>query len=183
VAGSAALIFFWGAFFAINAAYNWRTCLLCPVLGMVSYGLVFSFGFLNFYLSTGLCLWILGLLWRPTWRRALIAIPLTALAFLAHGLPVVWVFSVLAYLHLAWRVPQVWRILVPVGGVAGLAIVSTVIMSRFPYRWSFSQLASLDGYSGITGVDQVWLFDSKYLIVTGSFDHFCEALPGALRSR
>ena len=168
VAGSAALIFFWGAFFAINAASNRRPWLLCPVLGMVSYGLVFHFGFLNFYLSTGLCLWILGLLWRPTWRRALIAIPLTALAFLAHGLPVVWVFAVLAYLHLAWRVPQVWRILVPVGGVAGLAIVSTVIMSRFPYRWSFSQLASLDGYSGITGVDQVWLFDSKYLIVTAA---------------
>ena len=168
VIGSAALIFFWGAFFAINRASSRRPWLLSPVLGMLTYGLVFHFGFLNFYLSTGLCLWVLGLLWRPTRQRALIALPLAVLAVLAHALPVVWVCALLAYLHLVWRMPDVWRILMPVGGLAALTIIQTVLTSRFPYRWSFSQTASLDGYAGITGVEQVWLFGPKYLIVSAA---------------
>ena len=168
VTGSAALVFFWGAFYAIGVASRRRPWLFSPILGMLTYGLVFHYGFLNFYLSTGLCLWVLGLLWHPTKRRVLLALPLTVLAVLAHGLPVLWVFSVLAYLHLTWRIPEVWRILVPVGGFAALTLIQTVLMSRFTYNWSVSQTASLDGYAGIMGVGQVWLFDSKYLIVSGA---------------
>ena len=53
VSGAAVLIFFWGAFFAVDATTGRRPWLFSPLLAMLSYGLVFHFGFLNFYLSVG----------------------------------------------------------------------------------------------------------------------------------
>ena len=94
VSGLAVLIFFWGAFFAVDVATGRRPGLFCSYCSPVlSYGLVFHFGFLNFYLSAGLCFWILGLLWQPSPSRAMIAAPLIVLAWLAHALPVLWVGS------------------------------------------------------------------------------------------
>src|SRR5882724_4770490 len=69
-------------------------------LGMLSYGLVFQLGFLNFYLSTGLCLWMLAILWNPTRRRFFLAIPLALLALLAHAFPVGWAVALLGYLYI-----------------------------------------------------------------------------------
>ena len=160
VAGSAVLIFFWGAFLAVGAAAGRKPWLFCPLLGMLSYGLIFHFGFLNFYLSTGFCLWILGLLWHATSKRALAAVPLALLAFLAHALPVIWVGSVLAYVCIVRRIPMPWRMGAPLGGAALLAVLQSILMNRYPYRWSLQQTVL-----GLTGVDQIWLYDMKYLIL------------------
>jgi hypothetical protein len=168
VSGAAVLIFFWGAFFAVNATTGRRPWLFSPLLAMLSYGLIFHFGFLNFYLSAGLCLWTLGLLWHPTRQRALAAIPLAVLAWLAHALPVLWVVSVLAYLYAVRKVPAAWRMAAPVGGVAMIAALQSILMSRYPYNWSLGQAVSLNGLAAITGVEQIFLYDAKYLVLSAA---------------
>ncbi|MCU1339157.1 MAG: hypothetical protein JWO19_4738 [Bryobacterales bacterium] len=168
VSGVAVLIFFWGAFFAVDASTGRRPWLFAPLLAMLSYGLIFHLGFLNFYLSAGFCFWILGLLWRPSRARALAAIPLVILAWLAHALPVIWVGSVLAYLYIVRRIPTPWRIAAPVGGVALIAALQSILMSRYLYRWSLDQALSLSGIAGITGVEQIWLYDVKYLVLSAA---------------
>jgi len=168
VAAVAVLIFFWGAFCALEVTTGRRPWLFSPLLAMLTYGLVFHFGFLNFYLSVGLCLWILWLCWTFSLRKALIAVPLAILAWMAHALPVVWVGSVLAYVYAVRRIPTPWRIAAPVGGVAILAAVQSFVMSRYPYRWSLEQTLSLSGIGGMTGVEQFWLYDSKYLVLSGA---------------
>ena len=50
---------------------------------MIAYGLIFQIGFLNFYLSTGLSLWMMALLWRPRLPWCWLALPLAVLALLA----------------------------------------------------------------------------------------------------
>jgi hypothetical protein len=168
VSGAAVLIFFWGAFFAVDAATGRRPWLFSPWLSMLTYGLIFHFGFLNFYLSVGFCFWILGLLWHPSRGRAIAAVPLAVLAWLAHPLPMVWVGSVLAYLYVVRRIPAPWRMAAPVGGVALLAALQSVLMSRYAYNWSLQQSVSLSGIAGITGVEQIWLYDPKYLILAAA---------------
>jgi hypothetical protein len=163
VVASAVLIFFWGAFFLVEVTSGRRPWLFCPILSVLSYGLVFHFGFLDFYLSTGLSFWILGLLWRPSWSRVFIALPLIAVAILAHVFPVLWALSVLAYLHIVGILPGAWKLLMPAVGLAGLMLIQTLV--RSPFRsWSWDQMAVLTRVAGILGVDQVWLYDTKYLI-------------------
>jgi len=65
VAGAAVEIFFWGAFCFVAVAGGQRCWIIAPSLAMIAYGLIFHFGFLNFYISTGLSLWIMALLWSP----------------------------------------------------------------------------------------------------------------------
>ena len=165
VVGSAVLIFFWGTFCVVMVAIGRRPWLLAPCIAMLSYGLVFHLGFLNYYISTGLCLWIVALLWHPSRWRAMAALPLLALAVMAHFLPVAWATSVLIYLHLAWRVAPRRRIVMLIAGAAALGLVQAALTTLFPHRWSLAGLASLNGLAGITGVEQVWLFGSKYLLV------------------
>jgi len=168
VSAAAVLIFFWGGFFAVEVTTGRRPWLFSPVLAMLAYGLVFHFGFVNFYLSVGLCLWILGLCWNFSRKRALAAAPLAILAWTAHALPVIWVGSVLAYLYTVRRIPNPWRIAAPLGGVAILAALRSFLMSHYPYRWSSEQALSISGIGGMVGVEQFWLYDSKYLFVSGA---------------
>jgi hypothetical protein len=168
VTALAVLVFFWGAFFAVNAATGRWPWLFTPLLGMLSYGLIFHLGFLNFYLSVGFSFWILGLLWQPSRGRAVAAALLAVLAWLAHGLPVVWVASVLVYFHVVRKIPMPWRTAAPVAGMAMLAALQAFLMSRFPYRWSLDQAVSLSGIAGITGVEQIWLYDTKYLVLAAA---------------
>ena len=164
----AVLVFFWGAFFWVNVATDRRPWLFTPILAMLTYGLIFHFGFLNFYLSAGLCFWFLGLLWNPSRKRALIAVPILMLAWLAHALPVVWAASVIAYLYAMRSIPAPWRMAAPVGGVALLAALQSFLMSRYTYNWSLDQSVSLSGIASITGVEQVFLYDAKYLILSAA---------------
>jgi hypothetical protein len=162
----AVLLFFWGAFFLIYAATGHRPWLLVPCLAMLTYGLVFHLGFLNYYVSTGFCLWILALLWNPTRRRCLVAASLAVVALLAHALPLVWAISILGFLYVARRIPSKRRALLVLGGIAMLLVIQTLLVSRFPHRWSLADLATLSGVAGVTGVEQVWLYGTKYLIVS-----------------
>ena len=165
VAVPAVILFFWGSFFLLNAVMGRRPWSFCPVLALFTYGLVFHFGFFNFYVSTGLCLWILGLLLNPSRRRIAVVIPLVVLAWLAHALPVIWAAAVFAYVR-AWAASWgVWRVAIPALAVAGIG-AARALLDSLPHRWSWQQVFSLEGLASLTAVEQVWLFDVKYLLIS-----------------
>ena len=160
----AILIFFWGAFFLLNEEAGWRPWRFCPVLALFTYGLIFHLGFLNFYLSTGLSLWVLGLLMNPTARRVAVAVPMAVLALLSHALPVIWIAAVFAYVRLCTATPTGWRAAIFAIGVTGIAAART-LLGRFPHRWSWEQVISFNGFASLTAIEQMWLFDLKYLLI------------------
>ena len=89
------LIFFWGAFHFISAVRGQAAYWLAPWLAILSYGIVFQVGLMNFYLSCGIVFWLFAILWRQRFGwRALWAAPLLLLSYLAHPLPVVVVLYV-----------------------------------------------------------------------------------------
>jgi hypothetical protein len=173
VTGTAVLIFFWGAFSLIRAASGRRPWLLGPIVAMLSYGLIFHLGFLNFYLAMGLAMWVMVLLWRPpTPARAVAAGVLLVLALLAHAMPVAWAVSVLGYRYLARRLQGTSRVVLPLAAFAALSLLAAAL-SLFPHRWSLDSLVSLGGLAGLTGVEQVWLFGARYLLVAAALLVIC----------
>jgi len=168
VVGAAVLVFFWGGFFLLNVTSGRRPWMLCPIFGILTYGVVFQQGFLNFYFSVGLCLWILGLLWHPSRKKLFYIAPLALLAILAHALPVLWVATVAAYLYVFRKVSVTSRLVLPVLSIVGLMAVQQALLARFPGRWSWSEVASLKGVTGLLGVDQAWIYDEKYLVVAAA---------------
>ena len=187
VTAPAVLIFFWGAFFALDAAGARRPWRFCPVLALFTYGLVFHLGFLNFYLSTGLSLWVLGLLLNPTASRLAAVVPLSILAVLSHAFPVIWVAGVFAYVRIGGgtsaflttgalakvvrRKPQGdekpgrWGAVTFAAGL-GAIVGARLLLSRLPHRWSWDQILSFNGFASLTAVEQVWLYDGKYLLIS-----------------
>ena len=84
----AVLIFIWGAFAFATVVSGRQAWPILPCIAMLAYGWVFHMGFFNFYLGLGLGFWALALLWEPNPRRVAAAIPILAVAYLAHALPV-----------------------------------------------------------------------------------------------
>ena len=165
VCGAAVLVFFWGAFYMITSVTKRRPWLLAPCLAMLAYGLVFTVGFLNFYVSTGICLWIIGLLWNPSRTRVMLSLPLVVFALLAHAMPVVWAGFVILYVTVVRRFPSKMRLIVLAATLTTIVAAQLVVMRTFPYRWSLDQVASFLGVMGLTGTDQFFLSGFKYLIV------------------
>lgn len=165
VAGAAVLLFFWGAFYLISTVNERHPWLLSPGLAMLAYGLVFNLGFLNFYLSTGISLWIIVLLWHPTHLRVLTSIPLWILAILAHPMPVAWAAFFVGYTLWVRRGPASLRALAAPAALLGIIVIQLTMMRLFPYRWSLDQSMSLSGVLGITGAEQVFIHGTKYLVV------------------
>lgn len=151
-------IFLWGAFAFASAVSGRRPWHIMPSIAMLAYGWVYHMGFFNFYLSLGLCFWALALLWHATHRRLAAALPILVLAYLAHALPVVWAVCLAAYLFLARRSPK-WRAYTLAGSLLTMAIAHAVIATTMAAHWSPQQVAIT------TGLDQIWVFDSKYSLV------------------
>jgi hypothetical protein len=140
------------------AGCNWWFA--APCVAMLAYGFIFHMGFFNFYLSMGLCLWYLAIIWNPpkAWRVHAIAAPLLILAWIAHPLPVVWAIGTTAYLTLANRIPPPRRALLLMFGLATLVTARYIVTHRYPYSWSLDQAIF------ITGANQIALFGSKYVV-------------------
>jgi hypothetical protein len=165
VAGAAVEIFFWGAFFFVVAATEHRCWVIAPSLGMITYGMIFHLGFLNFFISTGFSLWLLALLWRPRRPWLWLAIPCAALALLAHPFPLAWAVAALLYVHGARRVPESYRAVAFIAGACLMILVQTTLVARHSITWSLADLIGLDAMLGLTGTGQVWLYGPKYLMV------------------
>jgi hypothetical protein len=167
-AALAVQIFFWGAFSWITVLHRRNPWIIVPFLAMLAYGLIFRFGFLNFYLSTGLTLFLMALLWRPRWDRFYIALPVALLAFLAHPLPLVWGLLALGYVALAERLSEKVRVLLLPTAFAVLILIQTGLTARFPNAWSLTHLVDLAGILGLVGAGQFWIYGSKYLIIVAA---------------
>ena len=139
------------------AGRNWWFA--APCVAMLAYGFIFQMGFFNFYLSMGLCLWYLAIVWGSS--RALrvhaMAAPLLILAWIAHPFPVVWAVATAAYVMVADRVQPRQRLLLVTIRLAALITGRYILTHRYPHTWS------LDQVTFITGADQIALFGLKYV--------------------
>ncbi|MBZ5596133.1 MAG: hypothetical protein LAP39_28140 [Acidobacteriia bacterium] len=152
----AVLVFFWGAFAMICTVSRRRPWYLLSIIAMLAYGWTYHMGFMNFYLSLGLSFCAFALLWRHEWKFKLGALPLVALAYVAHALPVAWLAGAMAYTGLARRMRPRARPILVFAAVALLAILRQFLMAHFPTRWEQTQFLSM------TGADQMSVFESKY---------------------
>jgi hypothetical protein len=158
-AALAVLIFVWGAFVFARGASAREPWFLLPVFSILSYGWVFQMGLFNFYLSLGLCLWVLGVAWHPTRRRIAVAALLLGLAYTAHALPVAWALCVFGYRQIALRLLPRYRPLLLIAGVAALLGVHWFVRARFDSVWSTEQ------WQMMSGSDQVLIYGDKYQYV------------------
>jgi hypothetical protein len=155
----AVLVFVWGGFRFISEVGGRPAWHLLPCIAMLAYGWVFHMGFFNFYLSMGLCLWTLAIAWQWQPRNVAMAVPLLALAYLAHALPVVWTAGLLLYQWLARKMSPRARVYVTAGWLLGMVVFQIVVGHTMFSRWSAQQIKMA------TGADQVWVFDGKYYVV------------------
>jgi hypothetical protein len=152
----AVLVFFWGAFVFAAARVGRPPWGIAPALAMLSYGWIFHMGFFNFYLSLGLCFWAMALAWDAPPRGWLMAVPLVALAYVAHALPVVWTAGVLAYAWVSGRLRSRARLFLLGTGLAALVLIHAAIVLSFKTLWFTQQIRF------VTGADQLWVFGGKY---------------------
>ncbi len=158
------LIFFWGAFQFITAVSGRAVYWLAPWLSILSYGLVFQVGLLNYYLSCGIIFWLFAILWRRrVGLRTLWAAPLLILAYLAHPLPVLWFLGVAAFCWLARRTQARFQLVLFLGCAAALFLIRSYIVARYLTVWMKFQFISW------TGTDQAWLHGWHYLPVFMGF--------------
>jgi hypothetical protein len=152
----AVLVLAWGAFAMICAVSHRRPWYAMAFVAMLAYGWTFHMGFLNFYLSLGLCFWALALLWKRHWKLSLCALPLVVLAYVAHALPVAWLAGTMAYAGLASRMRPRTRPILTFAVLALLVVLRQFLMTHFPTRWEATQVICM------TGADQLSVFESKY---------------------
>jgi hypothetical protein len=152
----AVLVFAWGAFCFIWRFAGRRPWALFPVIAMLAYGWVFHMGFLNFYLSLGLCLFAVALAWplKPAGLAA--AAVLFAVAYVAHGLPIAWAGLLIVYGWIARRLPEsaLPSLLgISIGAVGALRLILDAATET---RWNFEQALSA------VGADQAVIYTTKY---------------------
>ena len=154
----AVLTFVWGAFAFVSVVAGRRAWGLMPVIAMLAYGWVLHMGLFDFYLSLGLCFWALALAWEWKPRRVAAAAPVLILAYVAHGLPVAWTVALLAYLWVARPMTPPKRAILMAASLAVMVAARAVVTGMMSYIWVPQQIMT------ITGTDQLWVFDDKYLV-------------------
>lgn len=155
----AVLIFAWGAFAFVSTVAGRRAWNLFPVIAILAYGWTFHIGFFNFYLSLGLCFFALALAWNWTPQRIAAAAVLLVLAYVAHGLAVAWAVALLAYRGAALKLDERTRPRLLAGAFAAILLLAFLLSGFAQTRRSPQQLIA------ITGGDQAWIYDGKYLAV------------------
>ena len=154
----AVLTFVWGAFAFVSVVVGRRAWSLLPAIAMLAYGWVLHMGLFDFYLSLGLCFWALALAWEWKPRRVAAAAPVLILAYVAHGLPVAWAVALLAYLWLGRPMTPRNRAIPMAGSLAAMVAARAVVTGMTSYIWLPQQIVT------ITGTDQLWVFDFKYVL-------------------
>ena len=153
----AVLTFIWGAFAFVSVVAGRRAWGLMPVIAMLAYGWVLHMGLFNFYLSLGLCFWALALAWEWKPRRVAAAVPILIVAYAAHGLPVAW--TVARWRICGWPGPDGAEARPPDGRLPGGDCRGARRGDRMmSYIWLPQQIVE------ITGADQLWVFDFKYVL-------------------
>ena len=161
---ASAVLLYWGAFYLIHRATGSRPWFLTPYSRDAHVRAGFSSRIPELLRIHGI---------QPLHTRAavaadavrfLLALPLAALALLAHALPFAWAIFSMAFLYLARKIKANWRWLLLPGGIALLVAVRTILVTLFPHQHPSTTL-NVYGIAGLTGVEQVWLYGAQYLIV------------------
>jgi hypothetical protein len=149
---SSVLLFFWGQV-ALVWTLNRRVpkpLVLC--LAMLAYGFVFHAGFFNYYISLGIALYLMAIVWhghRGDWFG--VALGLFA-AFLAHPIPVLWVMVSTIYIYLARGIAKRFQWALLLTAIVGIVILREFLMLRFTSIWRPLQFLEM------TGADQLAVF-------------------------
>lgn len=154
--------FFWGTFAFTSVVNGKHAWVMAPCLAMLSYGLVFYFGFLNFYLSTACSVWMLAVLWRFSFRRLLVAILLAVVALLGSPLPVAWAVCAIGYVYAARLAGSRARVVLPCAAFIGLLLAHFVLVHSFAAVWSPRYVLAIDGWLEGTGLGQFLPYGEKY---------------------
>lgn len=156
---AAVLVFFWGAFALVCTVSRQRPWFTAPCLGMLAYGYVFQMGLFNFYLSAGLALFFLAIVWRGTLRDRIVASPVLVLAWLAHPLPVVWLLAVTTYVCVGRKLSPRLRAVFFMASLGAIFFLRHFLLGHFVTHWSPKQLLWM------TGADQVLVFGRQYWLI------------------
>lgn len=158
---AAVQIFFWGCFAFVFAASDRPAWAVAPFLAMLAYGAVFRLGFFNFYISVGLCLLAVALLWRSRGWIRLAAFPLALAAFAAHYLPMLWAAALLGYALIARRLKPGQRRWLVGSFLAAIAALAGGLAFAVPSRWT-----SGIRIDSMFGTDQLLTWGVQYKFIT-----------------
>lgn len=156
----AVLIFFWGAFALIHATTRRAPWTLSPIIAVFAYGWTFEMGFMNYYISLGLCFLALAVFWRGGNGGRLLSLALIPLIWMAHPLGVICLVALAAYATLAKALqPRYHGYLLFAAGMFLLG-VRTFLARRYEVRWN-----PLARYFFFNGADQLALYGSRYYLL------------------
>jgi hypothetical protein len=156
------LVFFWGVFllmWAISAQPPW---FLTPLLAMLAYGLIFHMGFLNYYMSVGLCGIALSLLWPGRRNGVIVALLIAPVILLAHPLGFALFWGIGSYRLIWQRVPDKWKWILPVGALLVCFAARWYVSNHPDYEVQWREVPLWR----ITGLDQFHVFGERYGYVT-----------------
>ena len=158
----AALIFFWGCFSFLAEASGRPPWKFTPFLFVLTYGYVFHMGFMNYYLSVGLGLLVLALVWRGGAGNGLLAVAICAISLVAHPLGFLLTVAIAAYVRLRRFLPGWWRLVLPVVALVLLAAFRIFLASHESFEADWRSA----GFFQLLGQDQLNLFDHRYEILS-----------------
>jgi hypothetical protein len=167
----AVLIFFWGGFCLCAAATGRSSWKIVPLLAMTTYGFVFNMGFMNLYLSVGVSLFGIALLWCGRDLDFVLLPPLFLLIWLAHPLGVAGILGLGSYLVLArllkakWDKTSIAAILMAatLGAYALVRLIAIHHMHAQPPAESFYWLSGADQLV-VYGPVYLWLAEGIFLV-------------------
>jgi hypothetical protein len=151
------LTFFWGAFALIAAATRRAPWKLAPLVAVFAYGWTFEMGFMNYYLSLGLCFLALAAYLRFGNLGGLITLALIPLIWMAHPLGVICLAGMGAYVILAKAVPPLYHGFLLVAAGIFLVGLRMYLARRYQVRWNV-----LARYFFFNGADQLMLYSARY---------------------
>ncbi|ABF41755.1 hypothetical protein Acid345_2754 [Candidatus Koribacter versatilis Ellin345] len=167
VASLCVLVFFWGAFALASAAAREAAWSVVPLLAMFAYGVIFHWGFLNFYLSVGFSLFALAIVVCGNLREFLLLPVLLVLSALAHPMGAACLVALAIYLiGLRWLSLR-----------SQLFLTSALLALAFVLRWYVVRhvevLPREISQFWLLGADQLYVFGRGYLWISGATLTLC----------
>ncbi len=175
----AVLTFFWGAFALIRVATGRAPWKLAPLLGVFAYGWTFEMGFMNYYISLGLCFFALAGFLRAGKRARLVSLALIPLIWMAHPLGVICLAGLAGYVTLAKGVQARSHGYLVLAAGMFLFGMRVFLARRYQVKWN-----PWARYFFFNGADQLALYSARYYLLYALFAGlFLAALAMDLRSR
>lgn len=175
----AVLTFFWGAFVLIRVATGRTPWKLSPLLAVFAYGWTFEMGFMNYYISLGLCFFALAAFWRAGKGARLVSLALIPLIWMAHPLGVICLAGLAGYVTLAKGVQARRHGYLLLAAGMFLFGMRMFLARRYPVKWN-----PWGRYFFFNGADQLALYSTRYYVLYALFAALLlAALAMDLRSR